>query len=100
MNLTFAPLGSQKGPGVPTIGRLMDSIGSEVPSLQAYCAALQAGGVKFDVTYGRDSELGMPAATLTDPWGTRIRLTEGLGKVAGVTSYTYVDGYVTVDEKK
>jgi hypothetical protein len=56
--------------------------------------------VKFDVPYGRDSELGIPSATLTDPWGTTIRLTEGLSKVAGVTPYTYIDGFVTIDEKK
>ena len=30
MNLTFAPLGSQKVPGVPMKGRLMDSIGFDV----------------------------------------------------------------------
>jgi catechol 2,3-dioxygenase-like lactoylglutathione lyase family enzyme len=100
MNLTFAPLGGQKVAGVPTKGRLMDSIGFEVPNLQAFVSKLQASGVKFDVPYGRDSELGIPSATLTDPWGTTIRLTEGLNKAAGVTSYTYIDGFVTIDEKK
>ena len=94
MNLTMAPLGRQGGPGVATKGRLMDSIGFEVKNLQAYCAKLQAKGVKFDVPYGRDDELGIPSATLTDPWGVMIRLTEGLNKIAGVTPYTYVDGYV------
>ena len=34
------------------------------------------------------------AATVTDPWGVTIRLTEGLAKSAGVTAYTYIDGYV------
>ena len=34
MNLTLAPLGSQKVPGVPMKGRLMDSIGFDVPNLQ------------------------------------------------------------------
>ncbi len=100
MNLTFAPLGGQKVGGVPTKGRLMDSIGFEVPNLQAFVTKLQASGVKFDVPYGRDPELGIPSATLTDPWGTTIRLTEGLNKVAGVTPYTYIDGFVTIDEKK
>ena len=50
----------------------------------------------FDVPYGRDPELGVMSATLTDPWGVTIRLTEGLNKIAGVTSYSYVDGYVVV----
>jgi hypothetical protein len=100
MNLTFAPLGGQKVPGVPTKGRLMDSIGFEVPNLQTFVSKLQASGVKFDVPYGRDRELGIPSATLTDPWGTTIRLTEGLNKVAGVTPYTYIDGFVTIDGTK
>jgi catechol 2,3-dioxygenase-like lactoylglutathione lyase family enzyme len=100
MNLTFAPLGGQKVAGVPTKGRLMDSIGFEVPNLQAYVGKLQAAGVKFDVPYGRDPELGLPSATLTDPFGTTIRLTEGLSKAAGVTPYTYIDGFVTIDGDK
>lgn len=94
MNLTFAPLGSQKVPGVSTKGRLMDSIGFDVAHLQAYATKLQANGVKFDVPYGRDPELGLMAATLTDPWGVTIRLTEGLAKAAGTTPYTYIDGFV------
>jgi hypothetical protein len=94
MNLTLAPLGSQKGPGVPTKGRLMDSIGFDVTNLQAYCAKIQAGGVKFDVPCGRDPELGILAATLTDPSGVTVRLTEGLSGIAGVTPFTYVDGFV------
>jgi catechol 2,3-dioxygenase-like lactoylglutathione lyase family enzyme len=99
MNLTFAPLGSQKIAGVPTKGRLMDSIGFEVPNLEAFVAKLKTNGVTFDVPFGRDPDLGMPSATLTDPWGTRIRLTEGLSKVAGLTPYTYIDGFVTIDQK-
>jgi catechol 2,3-dioxygenase-like lactoylglutathione lyase family enzyme len=94
MNLTFAPLGRQKVPGVATKGRLMDGIGFDVPNLQAYVDKIKANGVTFDVPYGRDPELGLMSATITDPWGVTIRLTEGLGKVAGVTPYTYVDGYV------
>jgi catechol 2,3-dioxygenase-like lactoylglutathione lyase family enzyme len=96
MNLTLAPLGSQKVPGVPTKGRLMDSVGFDVADLRGYAAKLQANGVTFDVPYGRDSELGLMSATLTDPWGVTIRFTEGLSKIAGVTSYDYVDGYVVV----
>jgi catechol 2,3-dioxygenase-like lactoylglutathione lyase family enzyme len=96
MNLTLAPLGSQKVPGVPTKGRLMDSIGFDVADLRAYTAKLQSKGIQFDVPYGRDAELGLMSATLTDPWGVTIRLTEGLNKIAGVTSYDYLDGYVVV----
>jgi catechol 2,3-dioxygenase-like lactoylglutathione lyase family enzyme len=94
MNLTLAPLGSQKVPGVPTKGRLMDSIGFDMPNLKAYVDKISANGVLFDVPHGRDTELGLMSATLTDPWGATIRLTEGLSKITGVTPYTYIDGYV------
>lgn len=94
MNLTLAPLGRQKVPGAPTKGRLMDSIGFDVPNLKPYVDTIVANGVTLDVPFGRDPELGLMSATLTDPWGATIRLTEGLSKAAGVTPYTYVDGYV------
>jgi catechol 2,3-dioxygenase-like lactoylglutathione lyase family enzyme len=94
MNFTFAPLGSQKVAGVPMKGRLMDRVGLDVANLKTYVAALTANGVKFDIPYARDAELGLMSATFTDPWGATIQLTEGLHKVAGVTPYTYVDGYV------
>jgi catechol 2,3-dioxygenase-like lactoylglutathione lyase family enzyme len=94
MNFTFAPLGRQTGPGVPTKGRLMDEVGLDVTNLKAYCARLQAAGVKFDVPYGKDSELGLFSATLTDPWGATIRLTEGLSKIAGVASFKYTDPFL------
>ena len=74
----------------------MDGIGFDVPDLQAYLARIKGNGVAFDVPYGRDAELGVMSATLIDPWGVTIRLTEGLSKIAGVTPYTYVDGYVVV----
>jgi catechol 2,3-dioxygenase-like lactoylglutathione lyase family enzyme len=94
MNLTLAPLGSQKVAGVPMKGRLMDSIGFDVVNLKAYVDKIAASGAKFDVPYGKDAELGIMSATLTDPWGATIRLTEGLNKLVGVTPYTYIDGYV------
>ena len=95
MNYTFAPLGSQKGPGVPTKGRVLDQVGLDVADLKAYCAKLQAAGVKFDVPYGKDAELGLFSATLTDPWGASIRLTEGLSKVAGIATFTYKDPFLS-----
>jgi catechol 2,3-dioxygenase-like lactoylglutathione lyase family enzyme len=94
MNLTFAPLGSQKVPGVPMKGRLMDSIGFDAANLRAYLDKISANGVKLDVPYSRDAELGLMTATLTDPWGVPIRLTEGLDKVAGIAPFSYIDGYV------
>jgi catechol 2,3-dioxygenase-like lactoylglutathione lyase family enzyme len=96
MNLTLAPLGSQKVPGVATKGRLMDSIGFDVANLRAYTAKLQANGVTFDVPYGRNPELGLMSATFTDPWGVTITVTEGLRGIAGLTPYAYTDGFVVV----
>ena len=75
-------------------GRLMDSIGFDAANLRAYLDKISANGVKLDVPYSRDAELGLMTATLTDPWGVPIRLTEGLDKVAGVTPFSYIDGYV------
>jgi len=94
MNLTLAPLGSQKEPGTPTKGRLLDSIGFDVADLQAYAATLKTNGVALDKPYGRDPELGLMSVTLTDPWGVTLRITEGLTKIAGLTSYSYTDGFV------
>jgi catechol 2,3-dioxygenase-like lactoylglutathione lyase family enzyme len=94
MNYTFAPLGSQKGAGVPTKGRLIDQVGLDVKDLKAYTAKLQAAGVKFDVPYGKDPELGIYSATITDPWGATIRLTEGLNKIAGVATFAYTDPFL------
>jgi Glyoxalase/Bleomycin resistance protein/Dioxygenase superfamily len=93
MNYTFAPLGSQKVPGVATKGRLMDQVGLEVRDLKTYCAKLQAAGVKLEIPYAKDPELGMFTATLLDPWGTSLRLTEGLGKIVGVVSFKYIDPF-------
>jgi hypothetical protein len=75
-------------------GRLMDSIGFDVPNLKAYADTIAANDMTFDVPYGPDAELGLMSATLTDPWGATIRLTEGLSKIVGVTPYSYIDGYV------
>jgi len=65
---------------VPTRGRMLDHIGFEVRGLEAFCQRLAAIGVIFDVPYSRDRS-GLGEARITDPWGTSIELTEGLGGV-------------------
>ena len=100
MNLTLAPLGSQKVPGVPTKGRLLDSIGFDVADLQTYARRLQARGTTLDISYGRDPEFGLMSVALTDPWGVTIRMTEGLSKITGSTPYSYTDGFVVVQPLK
>ena len=61
----------------PTRGRMLDHIGLEVRGLEALCAKLASQGVKFEVPYSKTAG-GFMSATLTDPWGTTIELTEGL----------------------
>jgi catechol 2,3-dioxygenase-like lactoylglutathione lyase family enzyme len=74
MNLNFSSTQAQLA---PTAGRMLDHIGFEVAGLEAFCARLAAAGVTFDTPY-RTLPSGLGLAFLTDPWGTRIELTEGL----------------------
>ena len=63
--------------GAPTRGRMLDHIGFEVEHLERFCRALEARGVAFETPYRRSPE-GIGYAFLTDPWGVRIALTDGL----------------------
>lgn len=64
----------------PTAGRAIDHIGFEVRGLEEFCRELRQSGIKLDTDYREMPQLGLALAFLTDPWGTRIELTEGLGK--------------------
>lgn len=75
VNLTFSHAESAL-PG--TKGRALDHIGFEVKDLEAFCAKLEAAGVKFDLPYKKIPAMRIAIAFLTDPWGTYIELTEGL----------------------
>jgi hypothetical protein len=75
--LNFTPAASVVG----TEGRVMDHIGFEVKGLEAFLKQLEARGIKPTVTYRKIEALGIAIAFVTDPWGTRIELTEGLDKV-------------------
>jgi catechol 2,3-dioxygenase-like lactoylglutathione lyase family enzyme len=61
----------------PTKGRMLDHIGFEITNLKSFCAKLEAAGVKLDAPYATHAD-GIATASLTDPWGTSIELTEGL----------------------
>jgi catechol 2,3-dioxygenase-like lactoylglutathione lyase family enzyme len=61
-----------------TKGRALDHIGFEVKGLEAFCKELEAKGVKLDAPYHKIPQMGFAVAFLTDPWGTRIELTERL----------------------
>lgn len=63
----------------PTKGRFIDHIGFEVKNLDAFVKKLEAQGVKFDEPVRRSPNAPhLKTAFLTDPWGARIELTEGL----------------------
>jgi extradiol dioxygenase family protein len=68
------------GPMAGTQGRSLDHIGFEVDRLEAFCKKLEAKGITFDRPYRRIDELSIAVATLRDPFGTYIELTEGLDK--------------------
>ena len=63
--------------GAPMKGRTLEHIGFEISGLEAFCRRLESMGVKFDAPYRRNAD-GIATATLTDPWGTSIELTDGL----------------------
>jgi catechol 2,3-dioxygenase-like lactoylglutathione lyase family enzyme len=63
---------------VGTRGRAVDHVGFEVRNLKAFCTELEAKGLKLATPLKRDAELGLDVATLFDPWGTVVELTEGL----------------------
>jgi catechol 2,3-dioxygenase-like lactoylglutathione lyase family enzyme len=75
-NLSFS---EAKGAAAGTRGRAVDHIGFEIKGLKAFCEKLEAQGVRFDRPYQFIDRLGIHVAFLTDPWGTYIELTEGLG---------------------
>ena len=73
MNLNFS---AATGTPVSTSGRSLDHIGFEIVGLEAFCRELAAAGVVFEQPYRRISP-GLAVATLTDPWGTKVELSEG-----------------------
>ena len=67
---------------VGTAGRAVDHVGFEVKDLQAFCTQLEAKGIKLASPYRKVPELNNVAtATIVDPWGTVIELTEGLNQI-------------------
>jgi sugar lactone lactonase YvrE/catechol 2,3-dioxygenase-like lactoylglutathione lyase family enzyme len=74
-----------KEPLVGTAGRAVDHVGFEVRNLDAHVKRLEARGLRLTTPVRVDAALGnVRSATMTDPWGTVIELTEGLEKNASV----------------
>jgi catechol 2,3-dioxygenase-like lactoylglutathione lyase family enzyme len=63
---------------IGTRGRAVDRVGFDVHDLKGFCDRLKAKGIPLTTPYRRDKALGLATATITDPWGTVIELTEGL----------------------
>ncbi len=77
VNLSWNPADAAP---VPSVKRSVDHIGFEVKDIKAFCAKLEADGIKLDRAVTPVERLGLTIAFLTDPWGTRIELTEGFVK--------------------
>jgi catechol 2,3-dioxygenase-like lactoylglutathione lyase family enzyme len=73
VTLIFSPVDT---PVTGTKGRALDHIGFEVKDLEAFSKTLEASGVKLDTPYRKIPQMGFAVTFLTDPWGTRIELTE------------------------
>jgi len=60
-------------------GRVIDHVGFEVRNLEDFCRKLEAKGLKLTQPLHRMPALGnVASATLVDPWGTVLELTEGM----------------------
>ena len=77
VNLTFSPSAT---PVKATRFKALDHIGFEIENLEEFAKQLQAKGIELDGEYRYADALELGVAFVTDPWGTRIELTEGLGK--------------------
>jgi catechol 2,3-dioxygenase-like lactoylglutathione lyase family enzyme len=74
-NLSFS---QGKAGLVPTKGRSLDHIGFDVKDLEAFTKKLEAAGIKLDEGPRLAPNGTTKVAYITDPWGTRIELTEKL----------------------
>ncbi len=75
--------GDQSITHVPTASRVVDHVGFEVKNLEAFCQELEAKGIQLVRPYKkRDPVMNhIATATIVDPWGVSIELTEGLDKI-------------------
>jgi hypothetical protein len=62
--------------------RVYDHVGFEVKNLEAFTKQLEGKGIKLTKKYGKNGDMNnIMSASLIDPWGVSIELTEGLSKV-------------------
>jgi catechol 2,3-dioxygenase-like lactoylglutathione lyase family enzyme len=68
-------------PLVGTAGRAVDHVGFDVRNLEEFVRKLEAKGIRLTAPYRKDPALNnIGTASIVDPWGTSIELTEGLDK--------------------
>jgi extradiol dioxygenase family protein len=60
-------------------GAAIDHIGFEVADMSAFAARAESLGIAFDREPQRVESIGLAIAFLTDPVGTYVEVTEGLG---------------------
>jgi catechol 2,3-dioxygenase-like lactoylglutathione lyase family enzyme len=66
----------------PTAGRVYDHVGFEVTNLEAFSKELEGKGFTLTKKYGTNGDMNnIMTASLVDPWGVSIELTEGLRKL-------------------
>jgi len=75
-NLSFS---AGMGKLAPTKGRAIDHLGFDVKNLEEFEKRLAAQGLKFEAPPRQVPNSRTKVAFLTDPWGTYIEVTEGLG---------------------
>jgi len=75
--------GDQSITHVPTAGRVVDHVGFEVKNLETFCKELEAKGIQPVRPYKKNDPAmnNIATATIVDPWGVSIELTEGLDKI-------------------
>jgi catechol 2,3-dioxygenase-like lactoylglutathione lyase family enzyme len=74
--------GDQNISHTPTKGRVVDHVGFEVKNLEEFCKKLEAKGIKLETPFRRDPALGnLGTASMIDPWGVSIELTDGLDRI-------------------
>src|SRR5262245_15376849 len=79
MTVTFAGVPGPPGTVLaPTAGRSLDHMGFDVKNLDQYVKRLASLGIHMDSEPREVSGTKIKYAFLTDPWGTRIELTENL----------------------
>ena len=72
-------MGGRGGPPMPTRGNAIDHIGFEVDDMDAFVAHMADIGVEFDSPPREIGAIGLTIAFITDPAGTYIEITEGMG---------------------